>query len=38
MPIGIFLTIKATNDASLFDMDAWVTFFKKLFKGRERRI
>ncbi len=38
MPIGIFLTIKATNDASLFDMDAWMTFFKKLFKGRERRI
>jgi lipopolysaccharide export system permease protein len=38
MPIGIFLTIKATNDASLFDADAWVSFFKKLFKVRERRI
>jgi lipopolysaccharide export system permease protein len=38
MPIGIFLTIKATNDASLFDMDAWVNFFKKLFTLRERRI
>jgi lipopolysaccharide export system permease protein len=38
MPIGIFLTIKATNDASLFDMDAWVSFFKKIFKVGERRI
>ncbi|MCX6306179.1 MAG: LptF/LptG family permease [Bacteroidetes bacterium] len=38
MPIGIFLTVKATNDASLFDVDAWLNFFKKLFKLRERRI
>jgi lipopolysaccharide export system permease protein len=38
MPIGIFLTIKATNDASLFDLDAWENFFKKVFKLRERRI
>lgn len=38
MPIGIFLTIKATNDASLFDVDAWENFFKKLFKVQERRI
>ncbi|MFZ4521153.1 MAG: LptF/LptG family permease [Bacteroidales bacterium] len=38
MPIGIFLTIKATNDASLFDVDAWVRFFKRIFKFRERRI
>jgi lipopolysaccharide export system permease protein len=38
MPIGIFLTIKATNDASLFDADAWINFFKKLFKIQERRI
>ncbi len=38
MPIGIFLTIKATNDASLFDADAWVTFIKKLFKVKERRL
>ncbi|MDP1623993.1 MAG: LptF/LptG family permease [Bacteroidales bacterium] len=37
MPIGIFLTIKATNDASLFDMDAWINFFKK-FKLRGRQI
>jgi lipopolysaccharide export system permease protein len=38
MPIGIFLTVKATNDASLFDADAWTGFFKKLFKLKERRI
>ena len=38
MPIGIFLTIKATNDASLFDADAWLNFFKKIFKIQERRI
>ena len=38
MPIGIFLTLKATNDASLFDVDAWLNFFKKLFKIQERRI
>ncbi|MEI6681463.1 MAG: LptF/LptG family permease [Bacteroidota bacterium] len=33
MPIGIFLTVKATNDASLLDIDAWMRFFNKLFKG-----
>jgi lipopolysaccharide export system permease protein len=38
MPIGIFLTIKATNDASLFDADAWANFFKKLFKVQDRRL
>ncbi len=37
MPIGIFLTIKATNDASLFDIDSWIQFFKKIFTlGRLR--
>ncbi len=35
MPIGIFLTVKATNDASLLDIDAWLRFFSKLFKRRE---
>jgi lipopolysaccharide export system permease protein len=38
LPIGIFLTIKATNDASLLDIDAWTRFFNKLFKIPERRI
>jgi len=38
MPIGIFLTYKATNDATLFDADAWIRFFKKILKVREQRI
>jgi len=38
LPIGIFLTYKATNDASLFDIDAWISFFKKFFKFPEQRI
>jgi lipopolysaccharide export system permease protein len=37
MPIGIFLTFKATNDASLFDLEAWLTFWKKIFKYREQQ-
>lgn len=32
LPIGIFLTYKATVDASLFDIDSWVRFFTKLFR------
>jgi lipopolysaccharide export system permease protein len=38
MPIGIFLTIKATNDASLLDIDAWIRFFNKLFKGSRQKL
>jgi lipopolysaccharide export system permease protein len=38
MPIGIFLTVKATNDASLFDIDAWTSFFKRLIKRPEQPI
>ncbi|MEI7895463.1 MAG: LptF/LptG family permease [bacterium] len=38
MPIGIFLTVKATNDASLFDADAWLNVLKKIFKRRDQRI
>ncbi|MEI6434472.1 MAG: LptF/LptG family permease [Bacteroidota bacterium] len=32
LPIGIFLTYKATNDASLFDMEAWIRAFQKIYK------
>ncbi|MBL7137944.1 MAG: LptF/LptG family permease [Bacteroidales bacterium] len=32
LPIGIFLTYKATIDASLLDVDAWLRFFQKLLK------
>jgi lipopolysaccharide export system permease protein len=38
LPIGIFLTIKSTNDASLFDIDEWKRFFNKLFRMPEKRI
>jgi lipopolysaccharide export system permease protein len=30
LPIGVFLTYKATIDASLLDMDAWFKFFMNL--------
>lgn len=38
LPIGIFLTIKATNDASLLDIDAWARFFNKWFNPSKRRL
>jgi len=38
LPIGIFLTYKATNDASLFDIDAWKNFFRKFFRIPEQTI
>ncbi len=30
LPIGVFLTYKATVDASLLDIDAWIKFFMNL--------
>ena len=38
MPIGIFLTVKATNDASLLDVDAWLRFFNKIIKGSGQKL
>lgn len=35
MPIGLFLTFKATTDAALFDGDSWKKFFQKLFAKRK---
>jgi lipopolysaccharide export system permease protein len=32
LPIGIFLTYKATRDSVLFDLDSYRMFFKKLIK------
>jgi lipopolysaccharide export system permease protein len=32
LPIGVFLTYKATVDASLFDIDAWTRVFTKLLR------
>jgi lipopolysaccharide export system permease protein len=37
LPIGIFLTYKATVDASLFDIDSWIRFFTKLFRIPSRK-
>jgi lipopolysaccharide export system permease protein len=31
LPIGIFLTYKATTDSKLFEIEAYTKFFKKLF-------
>jgi len=31
LPVGLFLTFKATTDAALFDGDSWKKFFEKLF-------
>jgi len=38
LPIGIFLTYKATNDASLFDIDAWTAVLKRLFRMPDQRV
>ena len=34
LPIGLFLTFKATTNAALFDADSWKRFFQKLFKRK----
>ncbi len=31
IPIGIFLTSKATSDSAIFDSEAYLNFFKKIF-------
>jgi lipopolysaccharide export system permease protein len=35
LPIGIFLTYKATIDATLLDMDSWSRIFIRLFRRKE---
>jgi len=32
LPIGIFLTYKATIDASLFDVDTWIKLIRKFLR------
>jgi lipopolysaccharide export system permease protein len=34
LPIGIFLTYKATRDSALFDLDAYISPLKKLFNKK----
>ncbi len=36
LPLGIFLTRKATSDSALFDADAYLNFFRKLFSKKVR--
>ncbi|MDR2362221.1 MAG: LptF/LptG family permease [Prevotellaceae bacterium] len=36
LPIGIFLTYKATTDSALLNADKYVTVFKAIFKKRNR--
>ncbi|MCX6252717.1 MAG: LptF/LptG family permease [Bacteroidetes bacterium] len=37
LPIGIFLTYKATVDASLLDIDSWIKLFNKIFRINSRK-
>jgi lipopolysaccharide export system permease protein len=37
LPLGIFLTFKATTDSPLLDSDAWRKFFGKFFKAKNAR-
>lgn len=34
LPLGIFLTIMATTDSPIFDKDAYVKFFRKIFRRK----
>ena len=36
LPVGLFLTFKATTDAALFDGDSWKKFFQRLFKKKRK--
>ena len=35
LPVGIFLTIKATSDSTLFDMNAYIDPIKRLFAKKK---
>jgi lipopolysaccharide export system permease protein len=34
-PLGIFFTYKATTDSAMFNLDSYLSFFKKLFKKKK---
>lgn len=36
-PLGLLFTIKSNNDSAVFNMDAYVSFFKKIFGIRQQR-
>ena len=37
LPIGIFLTYKATIDATLFDVDSWLRFLQKILRIKTKQ-
>ena len=36
-PLGVFFTVKSNNDSAVFNMDAYVTFWRKLLGIRTKR-
>ena len=36
-PLGVFFTVKSNNDSTVFNMDAYVTFWRKLLGIRPKR-
>ncbi|QEC51098.1 lipopolysaccharide export system permease protein [Anseongella ginsenosidimutans] len=38
IPLGIFLTYKATSDSSLFDLENYIRFFRKLNPWRKKAV
>jgi len=35
IPLGIFLTYKASKDSTIMNIDTYLTFFRKLFKIKQ---
>jgi lipopolysaccharide export system permease protein len=38
LPVGVFLTYKATGDSSLFDVDAYLGIFRRVFRRKQNAI
>ena len=36
LPLGIFITYKATSDSVMFDLESYKNFFKSIFTKREK--
>jgi lipopolysaccharide export system permease protein len=37
LPLGVFITIKATNDSGLLDSSAYTNFFTLFFKKKNKK-
>ena len=37
LPLGVFLTYKATTDSPLFDTESWERFFRRMFSRRKAK-